>query len=138
MGKAILAYPGADPRSAVERLFDIYFDHLAAWDRDLLREVISASFQPGAADLTAELVRLDTRLLDQTRALLLHFVAAGELRPGTSAEDASLLLYSILGTHLLMYISLEGFPIADLKRQVNRQIDLAFAGLSGTSTFGHQ
>ncbi len=133
LGKAILTKPGANPRRAVKQLFAIYFDHLAAWDRDLLREVISASFQPGAADMTAELVQLDTHLLDQTSALLLHFVAEGRLRSGTSTEEASLLLYSILATHLLMYISLEAFPIGDLKRQIDRQIDLAFSGLSDTS-----
>lgn len=130
LGSAVLAKPGAHPRHAIKRLFSIYFDHLLAWDRDLLRAVVSASFQPGAAELTAELVQLDTHLLDQTTALLGHFVDAEKLRPGTSAEDASFLLYSVLGTHLLMFMSIEDFPVDDLKRQVDRQIDLAFAGLS--------
>jgi len=133
LGGVVLAKPGTDPRHAVKRLFSIYFDHLLAWDRALLRAVISASFQPGAADLTAELVRLDTHLIDQTSALLRHFVATEKLRPGTSAEDASLLIYSILGTHLLMFISFGDLSTIDLKRQADRQIDLAFAGLSGTT-----
>lgn len=133
LGKAILTKPGGDPRRAVRRLFSIYFDHLLAWDRELLREVVSAAVRPGATNLAAELIRLDTQLLDQTSALLHQFVTNGKLSPGTSAEDASLLLYSVFGTHLLLFIGLEELTIADIKRQANRQIDLAFAGLAGTS-----
>ena len=133
LGNAVLAKPGADPRRAVKRLFSIYFEHLLTWDRALLREVVSASLRPGAADLTAELAQMDVRLMEQTGALLSHFAATGRLRSGTSAEDASLLLFSVLATHLMMLISIEDLPAAALKRQVNQQIDLAFAGLSVNS-----
>lgn len=130
LGNAVLARPGADPRRAVKRLFSIYFDHLTTWDRDFLREIVSASLGRGAIDLGAELVQLDLRLIEQTGELLHHFVAAKKLQPGTSAEDASFLLYSVLATHLMIFISAEGFSAEAIKQQVSRQIDLAFAGLS--------
>ncbi len=132
LGKAVLSKPGPNPSSAVKRLFSIYLDHLTAWDRNFLREVVSASLGRGATELGVELAQLDYRLIEQTGALLQHFVATQKLRHGTSAEDASFLLYSVLATHLMIFISAEGFSTEAIKQQINRQINLAFAGLSAT------
>ncbi len=133
LGNAVLARPGADPRRAVKRLFSIYFDHLMTWDRNFLREIVSASLGREAVGLSAELAQLDLLLMAQTGALLQHFVATKKLRHRTSAEDASFLLYSVLATHLMIFISAEGFSTDAIKQQVDRQIDLAFAGLSATT-----
>jgi AcrR family transcriptional regulator len=132
LGQAILDRPGTNPKRAVKRLFSIYFDHLTAWDRELLRQVIASSFRPDATELTAELVQMDARLIEQAGTLLDGFASAGRLAPGVDSEEASLLLFSVLATHLIMFISLEDLTATALKRRVNRQIDLAFNGLAAT------
>jgi AcrR family transcriptional regulator len=129
-GTSVLSRPGPDPAGAVKRLTSVYLDDFLTWDPRLLREVLSAAFQRfGGEEITMELAAMDQRLIEQMMELLAHFHAKGELRRGVEVYDATLLIFSVFVLQLFMFISIEGFPVADLKRQVDRQIELAFAGL---------
>lgn len=130
-GAVVLAKPGPDPVKAIKRLTGIYLDDLLTWDPRLLREVLSAAYQRfGGDEITMELAAMDQRLIEQMMQLLAHFHAKGKLRRGVEVYDATLLIFSVFVLQLFMFISIDGFEIADLKRQVDRQIELAFAGLS--------
>jgi len=131
-GATVLAQPGADPRRAVKKLLAIYIDHLAIWDRDLLREVMAASFQQGGTELVEGLAQMDQRLLAQLTELLQQFERLEALRPGVSPDEAALLLFSTVVTHLFIFLSLDWLNADELRTQIARQIDLAFDGLTRT------
>lgn len=128
-GQAVLARPGRDAKRAVKKLIGIYVAHLTSWDRRLLTEVLGAMFRPGADDMAARLMQLDERSVAQLAQLIGHFQEEGLVAGNVESQEAALLLYSPVLTLILMWLSLEGFPIDELKAQVNRQIDLTFTGL---------
>ena len=133
-GAIVLARPGKDPVKGVQRLIDRYITGFAKWDRRLLQEVFAASFRGDGGELTTELVQMDEKLLAQLTDLIGIFQTHGTIDSKVNPAEAALLLFSSLVTQIIMFISLEDSSPADLKRQVNRQVDLAFHGLAATNT----
>jgi len=134
-GRSVLSRPGTNPAKAVRRLLGIYLDHLASWDPQLLREVLGASLAPvGGRELTVELARLDERLLRQLVELLSGFQERERLRPAVAPTEAGMLLFSVLVTHLFMFLALDGFDRSMLSAQINRQVEIVFSGLAPPST----
>lgn len=128
-GAAVLADPGDDPVAAVGRIFDIYFDLMFKLGRDLMREVLRASFDKSFSDLLPELIRMDEQMLEQLAVLLTYFRSEGLLATEVSGDEAAMFLYSLAATNLIVYISVEDLPQADVRAQVRRQVDMAFCGL---------
>lgn len=128
-GTAVLAAPPAAAVTAVQSLAGVYLDQLLHLDRHLLREVFAAGFGP-SSDVLPELIRLDELLADQLDSLLTHFFVSGELRRDVEVEEAATLLFSLLATQLIRYVSVDGMKPATLRRAVARQIEIAFAGLT--------
>lgn len=127
-GAEVLAAPPADAVVAVQSLAGLYLDRFIALDRGLLREVFAAGFGP-SSDLLPELIRLDELLAHQLDGLLQQFSASGQLHADINVEEATTLLYSLLITQLLIYVSMENMKPTSLRRAVARQIEIAFAGL---------
>jgi AcrR family transcriptional regulator len=125
-GDGVLAKPPRDLASAVTALLDIYIAGIAGIDRELLREVFAAGFAP-SPDLLPDLIRFDELLISQLATLLVGF--DDQLRPGTDRADAVALFYSILGTQLIMYLSVETITARNLRRTVSQQINLACEGV---------
>ena len=125
-GAALLVDPPADPEVAVRELTAVYLDGFLGLERELLRETFAAGFG-SASDVLPELIRLDELLIDQMGELLAPYAASGRLR--VEVPDAVLLLYSILATQLIMYVSVEEVEAASVRRTVSDQIDIAFSGL---------
>lgn len=133
LGQAVVSRPGTNPAKAVQRLVGVYLDEFMSWEPGLLREVMAASFQgTGGAAMTAELVRMDERLIEQLMVLIGGFQARSRMRTDVAAADATLLIFSTLVTQLLMSIAFGEVDGSVLKEQVDRQIDLAFEGLRRT------
>lgn len=131
LGAAVLSRPGPNPIKAVQRLMDVYAEQLCAWDRRLLREVLSAAFQrSGGEDLTVELAAMDQRLIEQLTALLSRLQEKEKLRSDIAANEATLLLFSVFVLQLFMFISIESFTPEDLRKQMSRQVEMAFTGLA--------
>jgi AcrR family transcriptional regulator len=130
-GATVLAEPGSDASAAVKALLGVYLEEFTAWDPALLREVMSASFRRvGGAEVTAELARMDERLLAQMIELLTRFQADERLRNDVDPSEAALLVFSTMVTHLFMYLAFDDVDSSLVVEQINRQVDLAFAGLA--------
>jgi AcrR family transcriptional regulator len=127
-GAAVLAKPPADAGDAVQMLAQVYLDQLIELERGLLREVFAAGFGP-SPDLLPELIRFDELLADQLGALMRHFSATGDLDPGIEIDEAVTLLYSLVFSQLIVYVSVEHIEADTLRRDVARQIEVAFSGL---------
>ena len=133
-GRAVIDEPGPDVVAATQRLARIYLDDFTAWDKRLLREVLGAAYQrTGGSELTEELARMDQMLIEQMMLLLAGFHAKGALADGVEVYEATLLVFSVFVLQLFMFISLEDFENSDLYEQVDRQIELAFAGINRES-----
>lgn len=130
-GMAVIESPGDDPLAAIKRLTRIYLDSFSNWDKRLLREVLGAAYQrTGGTELTEELAQMDERLIAQMMVLISHFHDKGALAEGVEVYEATMLIFSVFVLQLFMFMSLEPFEISDLYKQVDRQVELAFAGIS--------
>ncbi|MDJ0924991.1 MAG: TetR/AcrR family transcriptional regulator [Acidimicrobiia bacterium] len=131
LGEEVLARQDSNPVRAVQRLLGVYSDQFTAWDPGFLRELLGALFQrTGGEDLTTELVAMDQRLIDQMVMLLTDLHADEKLPPDVEVYDATMLLFSIFVVQLFMFLSIDGFTAEDVRKQVDRQVELAFSGLS--------
>jgi AcrR family transcriptional regulator len=132
-GVAVVEAPGDDVVAAVQRLTRVYLDDFATWDKRLLREVLGAAYQRSSGpELTQELARMDQRLIEQTMVLLSHFQDRRQLADGVEVYEAALIILSVFVLQLFMFISLETYERSDLYEQVDRQIELVFAGLTAS------
>lgn len=127
-GAAIVDAPPADVIVAVQKLTRVHLDRFIGIERELLREMLAASFGP-SSNLLPELIRLDYLLLDQLSSLLQHFADTGDLHPAVDSAEAAIAVYSLLATQLIMYISVEDMSAAALRRAVAHQIQIVFTGL---------
>ena len=133
-GAAVLSRPGTNPVKAVQRLMGGYLDHLLSWEPAFLREVLAAALErSGGEALTAELAQMDQRLIEQLTALLTGFHDRGRLRADVAPVEATMLLFSAMVTQLFLYLAMDWFDEAVLRSQLDRQIDIAFSGLTATS-----
>ncbi len=129
-GATVLARPGSHPAKAVKRLLDIYLTHFTGWDRELLRQMMAAMFEPGGDELAGGIAQLDRRLFAQLATLLRSLQERGALHPKVDPLEAVGLLFSVMITQLIAYLSLEGVGREELSAQLARQIDIAFVGLA--------
>jgi AcrR family transcriptional regulator len=127
-GTALLAAPPSDVVTAVQALTRLYLDSFVSLERELLREVMAASFG-STSELLPELMRLDELLLHQLETLLGHFGEAGGLQAGVDVAEAAIALYSLFATQLIMYVSVEAMTPTALRRAMARQIEIVFTGL---------
>jgi len=114
--------------TAVQALTRLYLDRFISLERELLRELMAASFA-STSEILPELIRLDELLLHQLEALLSHFAGEGHLEPGVEVPEAAIALYSQFATQLIMYVSVEAMTPTALRRAVARQIEIVFTGL---------
>jgi AcrR family transcriptional regulator len=127
-GEDVLAGPPPDIVPAVQSLVSIYLDRFIDLEPDLLREVFAAGFGT-SLEMLPELIRLDELLADQLGRLIGPFAEAGQLAAEIEVDEAVIVLYSLLVTQLIMYVSVESMTATTLRRAVARQIEMAFSGL---------
>ena len=73
---------------------------------------------------------MDQRLIEQMVTLLAGFRAKEKLPSHVAVQEATMLLFSIFVLQLFMFLAVEGFTARDVRKQVDRQVELAFSGLS--------
>lgn len=117
-----------DPLDTVRHLFDAYLDVMIGTNRDLLREVLRFSLGGGAA--VQELARLDEDLMSQLAGLLASHQESGRISTTIGIEDATFVLYSVLMTELLMYLTLDDLEAPLLRSNVARRVELVFEGIN--------
>ena len=117
-----------DPLDAVHHLFNVYTDIMVATNPHLLREVLRFSLAGGEA--IQELARLDEELMVQLAGVLSAHQEAGRIAKSVAIDDAVFVLYSVLITELLMYLSLDEFTPASLRHSMARRVELVFNGIN--------
>lgn len=128
-GAPIVEEPGEDPVTAVAAVIDGYLDVYLSLGRDLMREVVRASFGGSSDDLMPVLLDIDEHLLEQLGALIAHFKARGVIASDVPIDEAASLLFSIVVANLIIFISVEDLTGAEIHYQSRRQVALAFHGL---------
>jgi AcrR family transcriptional regulator len=132
-GAAIVADPGDDGPAAAQRLFaaylDVFLDHL---DRSLLTDAFTAGMTQAA--LGGKLMDLDLQLMEQVGQLVHALRTRGVLDLEVAPEEATLLLYSLLITQILFYVTVPAVEPGVVRAQLARQVEAAFAGLGPDPT----
>lgn len=117
-----------DPLVAVTHLFNAYMDGMLGINPDLLREVLR--FSLGGGEAIHELARLDEELMSQLAELLMAYQKVGRINASAAVDDAVFLLYSILITELMIYLSLEETGPEAVRANIARRVQLAFTGIN--------
>ena len=117
-----------DPLDAVHHLFTAYTDIMVATNPHLLQEVLRFSLAGGEA--VQQLARLDEELIVQLTGVLSAHQEAGRLPKSVAIDDAVFVLYAVLITELLVYLSLDEFTSTDLRRNIARRVELVFNGIN--------
>lgn len=126
-GAGVVESPGDDPEESVAELLGTYLDFAVRFDRQLVRELMASAFMD-PDQLGMELARQDYMLIGQVSELLKKLQDAGKIDTDLPVEEASLLLYLVLGVLIIMYA--EGMIDSHeaLKQTVACHVSLIFRG----------
>lgn len=127
-GASVTAKPPARPVDGVARLLDVYSKHFAAYEKDLMRDMLSALFQRGQS-MDGELVEQDFRLVTQIAQLLEHYRSEGLLDERFTTQHAAMSLYSFFIMNFLMYAATDAMTSDDINITLGAQIELFFFGM---------
>lgn len=116
-----------DPVVAATHLFNVYLDGMLGINPDLLREVLR--FSLGGGEGIHELARLDEELMSQLAGLLMAHQKVGRINASVAIDDAVFLLYSILVTELMIYLSLDEIGPEAVRANIARRVQLVFTGI---------
>ncbi|MCX8129723.1 MAG: TetR/AcrR family transcriptional regulator [Clostridia bacterium] len=114
--------------SSVSTFFGIYIKSFSIYNKRIWREFLSAALtkQPSIIEY---IWAIDSIFIKKFTELLQRFAKDGLIGNGIDFESISLTFYSVLGFHILKYISDEDISIEVLKESFEKQIRVLIAGL---------
>ena len=127
-GQQVVAHPGTDGAAAVLRLLTVYAGIVQRLERALLQDVLAVAHAQGAQS-QASFAALDMRLAGQLGTLLVALQTSQQIRMGVDLEAATLLLYGIFGSGLMLYAAVPDMSFETLMKTVRTQVQMAFDGL---------
>lgn len=111
-------------------VIDVYVGEMAGLGRGLLKVLIRAGFDPSTTEILSDLIRLDEAAVAQLEYALGRMQECGRVSSDVDADSAAVLIYSLLATALVWYVSVEEMDIATLKTVLRDQIALVFNGIA--------
>ena len=115
-----------EPIQAVHHLFGAYLDVMFEIDQGLLREVLRFSLGGDAA--VRNLAELDGQMMVQLGEVLASHQQSGRLHKSLRVDDAVSVLYAVLISEILVYLSLDLDP-PTVRDNVARRLEIAINGM---------
>ena len=126
--------PMGDPVAAITEITDSYIRHMVGLGRPVLRDLLRAAFDPTHSELLADLVGLDERAVARVRDLLSAFQAQRLISIDTDPRAGAMLVYSIVTTALLVYVSMPAMELDEVEAVVHSQVQIVFQLWTGLET----
>ncbi len=129
-GRLLIAAPPRDPVTAVRRLLEGYVDHsLVHLSKEMWRNAMATALTQAESPFGTGYAALDRKLADQVGHLLEVLQARGQIAAGIDCRVAGDVLFEVCNSLFTGFVAREHTTLADLKREMARQIRVVFAGL---------
>ena len=125
---ALVKEVSQDARAALLALMQRYLDWLTGLDRNLLRRAIGLAFTE-PMELSAEMLKLDERLIAQIGALVTQLQQRGLLTREVAAEQAALALYASFVAVVMLWLASPAMDAAVLSPLLSQQLSVVIRGL---------
>jgi AcrR family transcriptional regulator len=129
MASTMLDLTASDPVEALMPVVEVYMDVTLGLGADLLRELFRAFLDTSEALVTEEIWSIDERAIEQIAGALSQMQFAGALADDTNPADVALVVYSLIATAVMMFMSVPGTTPTDVKATIRQQLKLVFAGI---------
>lgn len=129
-GKAIVTDPPKDAVQAITKLLTFYIDHsLIHLSKELWRNAMATALTQPASSFGIGYRELDRKLADQVGDLVRILQKRGQVDARIDSRIAGEVLFEVVNSLFVLFISRETMPIALLKKAVAQQVGLVFTGL---------
>jgi len=129
-GRQMIASPPKDPVFAVRRLLEIYVDHsLVHLSKGMWRNAMATALTQPDSPFGIGYAELDRKLADQVGDLLRVLQKRGQIARQIDCQVAGDVLFEICNSLFMGFVAREKMSLAELKREMARQIRLVFTGL---------
>jgi AcrR family transcriptional regulator len=129
-GRDIIADPPQDPVAAVRKLLEHYVDHsLVHLSKGMWRNAMATALTQADSPFGRGYAELDRKLADQVGDLLRVMQNRGRIDPGIDCGAAGDLLFASCNSLFMGFVAREDRSLAELKREMARQVKVLFAGL---------
>ncbi|HWA42446.1 MAG TPA: TetR/AcrR family transcriptional regulator [Hypericibacter adhaerens] len=129
-GRDIIADPPKDPVQAVRRLLEHYVDHsLVHLSKSMWRNAMATALTQADSAFGRGYAELDRKLADQVGDLLRMLQARGQIDTAVDCRSAGDLLFAACNSLFMHFVAREERTLAELKREMARQVRVAFTGL---------
>jgi AcrR family transcriptional regulator len=131
-GKAIIGNPPRDAVQAVNKLLAFYIDHsLIHLSKELWRNAMATALTQPTSRFGIGYAELDRKLADQVGELVQILQQRGQVSAHIDPRIAGDVLFEVVNSLFMVFVSREAMPISLLKKALSRQVKLVFAGLAG-------
>jgi AcrR family transcriptional regulator len=121
---------GTESLTAILGLIEPYVETMAGWGKHLLRTVIAIGFDPTSAPALEEFAALDEHAITRITAALDELQGRGDIAASVDVTTAAMLVYSIVGSAMLVYASDPAMTQQDLTALIAAQLDIVWRGLA--------
>lgn len=129
-GRALIAQPPKDPVTAVRRLLESYVDHsLVHLSKEMWRNAMATALTQADSPFGRGYAALDRKLADQVGDLLAVLQTRRQIAAGIDCRAAGDVLFEICNSLFMGFVAREEKSLAELKREMARQVRVVFAGL---------
>lgn len=129
-GRDIIADPPKDPVAAVRKLLEHYVDHsLVHLSKGMWRNAMATALTQADSPFGRGYAELDRKLANQVSDLLRVLQARGQVDPAVDCRAAGDLLFAACNSLFMGFVAREESTLAELKREMTRQVRVAFSGL---------
>ena len=129
-GRDIIADTPKDPVAAVRRLLEHYVDHsLVHLSKGMWRNAMATALTQADSPFGRGYSELDRKLADQVGDLLRVMQGRGQIDPGIDCRGAGDLLFASCNSLFMGFVAREERSLAELKREMARQVKIVFIGL---------
>lgn len=120
----------AEPVDALMPVVEVYVDVTLGLGADLLRELFRAVLDPSEVRLAEEMLSVDEYAIVQVAQALSRMQDVGALAEEVNPADAALVVYSLIATAVIVFMSVPGTTPADVKATIRQQLILVFNGIA--------
>lgn len=119
-----------DPVDSLMPVIEVYVDVTVGLGVEILRELFSAALDRSQPRLVEEVWSIDERAIGEIARALSEMQAAGALEENLNPGDAALVVYSLIATAIIVFMSMPGTTPAEVKATIRKQLTLVFTGLT--------
>ncbi|MFZ5792735.1 MAG: TetR/AcrR family transcriptional regulator [Pseudomonadota bacterium] len=129
-GREMIADPSKDPVAAVRKLLEHYVDHsLVHLSKGMWRNAMATALTQADTPFGIGYAELDRKLADQVGDLLRVLQKRGRIARTIDCRAAGDVLFCICNSLFMGFVAREEMTLAELKREMARQVRVVFAGL---------